>query len=158
MGRTTWIAVALSILIQSGVHAADPVGNKLTARLHELLTKEMQHVAKATAKLALAIAEGDHATANELGIAIRDSFILKKSLTTQDKKDLFGAVPPDFVALDRYFHGLADKLAHAAEMKDSELQVFYYSKMLEACVTCHSKFANDRFPGLNAGRTESQKH
>ena len=158
MRRIIWVALALSILLQTGVHAADPVGPKLTARLKELLAKEMQQVAQATAKLALAIAAGDHASANELGIAVRDSFILKRSLTAQDKKDLMSAVPPEFVALDRRFHGLAGKLAHAAEMKDSELQVFYYSEMVEACVACHARFANDRFPGLDASHTGSHRH
>jgi hypothetical protein len=111
----------------------------------------MQQVAQATAELALAIAAGNHASANQLAIAVRDSFILKKSLTEQDKKDLMRAVPPQFVALDRRFHDLAGKLASAAERKETELQGFYYSKMLEACVSCHARFASDRFPGLARG-------
>jgi hypothetical protein len=157
MRRITWVALALSILLQTSVYAADPVGPKLTARLKDLLTKEMQQVAKATAQLALAIAAGDHASANELGIAVRDSFILKKSLTTQDKMDLMNAVPPAFIALDRRFHDLAGKLAHAAEMKDSELQGFYYSQMVETCVACHTKFASDRFPGLSMSQAGDHK-
>ena len=158
MRRITWVALALFILLQTGVHAADSVGPKLTDRLKDLLTKEMQQVSQATAKLALAIVAGEHASTNELGVAIRDSFILKKSLTKQDKKDLMNAVPPEFVALDRHFHSLAGKLAHAAEMKDSELQGFYFSKLLEACVACHTKFASDRFPGLNMSQADSHKH
>lgn len=158
MKRIIWVALALSILLQTSVHAADQVGPKLTARLKELLTQEMQHLAKATGKLALAIATGDHTSANKLGIAARDSFILKKSLSTQDKKDLVSAIPPEFVALDKRFHDLADKLAQAADMKDSELQSFYYSKMVEACISCHARFASDRFPGLHLGHSGHHKH
>jgi hypothetical protein len=158
MRRLIGVALAVSIVLQSGVYAANPAGPKLTARLKELLVKEMQQVAQATAELALAIAAGEHASANQLGIAVRDSFILKKSLTAQDKKDLMSAAPPEFLALDGRFHDMAGKLAHAAEMKDSELQVFYYSKMVETCVACHAQFASDRFPGLDKGHAGGHEH
>ncbi len=158
MRYVTGLTIAALVVLQTGAYAADPVGPKLTARLKELLTTEMQQVAQATSELALTIASGDHAKTEQLGAAIRDSFILKKSLTAQDKKDLMSAVPPDFVALDRRFHGMAGKLAHAAEMKDSELQGFYFSKMLEACVACHGRFATDRFPGLSKHTAGGHKH
>ncbi len=158
MRYITGLAVAALVVLQTGVYAADSVGPKLTVRLKELLTTEMQQVAQATSELVLAIAAGDHAKTEQLGAAIRDSFILKKSLTAQDKKDLMSAVPAEFVALDRRFHGMAEKLAHAAEMKDSELQGFYFSKMLEACVACHGQFAADRFPGLGEHKAEGHKH
>lgn len=154
MRSTICIAVAMVFAVSAGALAEEPVGPKLTPRLKDLLANEMQQVAQATADLSLAIAGGDHDAAMKLGIAVRDSFILKKSLTDQDKKDLMSAVPPEFVALDRRFHGLAGKLAHAAEAKDSELQSVYYAKMLESCVACHTHFASDRFPGLGGGGGE----
>lgn len=140
---------AIIALAPIGV-AAEPVGPKLTDRLKELLADEMQQVAQATADISVAIAAGDHETVMTLGIKVRDSFILKQSLTDQDKKDLMGAVPPEFLAMDKRFHGLAGKMAHAAEAHDSELQAVYYAKMLETCVTCHSHFAADRFTGFAA--------
>lgn len=149
MKRHVVAAIALSFTLHAG--AADPVGPKLTPKLKGLLAEEMGQVAQATAELARVIAVGDHLRAAQLGAAIRDSFILKRSLTAQDKKDLMSAVPPEFVALDRRFHGMAGKLAHAAEQKDSDLQSFYYSKMLESCVSCHAQFASDRFPGFSQG-------
>ena len=149
--------VTAFIALQTGAYAADSVGPKLTARLKELLTKEMQQVGEATSDLALAISAGDHASVMRLGVAVRDSFILKKSLTAQDKEDLMSAIPPEFVALDRRFHGMAGKLADAAEMKDSELQGFYYSKMLEACVSC-AQVAMDRFPGFGGGHAGKHNH
>jgi hypothetical protein len=158
MRRVVGVAIAAFVALQTGAYAGDPVGPKLTVRLKELLTKEMQQVAQATSDLALAISAGDHASVMQLSIAVRDSFILKKSLTAQDEKDLMSAVPPEFVALDRRFHGTAGKLARAGEMKDSELQGFYYSKMLEACVACHARFAVDRFPGLGEGHAREHKH
>ena len=150
--------LAVFFTLQAGAQAAEPVGPKLTPKLKELISKEMQQVAQATAELAGAIAGGNHASAMQLGAAVRDSFILKRSLTEQDKKDLMSAVPPGFVALDRHFHATAGKLAHAAEGKDSELQGFYFYKMLEACVACHARFASDRFPGLSEEHSDHSDH
>lgn len=158
MRRIVWVALALSILLPTGINAADSVGQKLTSKLKDLLIEEMQQVSRATGDLAQAIATGDHQNAMKLATGIRDSFILKKSLTAQDKKDLMGAVPPEFIALDRHFHALAGKLAHAAEMKDSQIQGFFFSEMVEACVACHSKFARDRFPGLDTAHAGEHKH
>lgn len=142
------VVVIAALFLFGGVDAADPVGPKLTPRLKALLADEMQQVAEATGDLALAIAAGDHATVNRLASAVRDSFILKQSLTEQDKKDLMSAVPVGFVTLDRNFHGLAGKLAVQADRQNTELQNFYFSRMLEACTSCHAQFATDRFPGL----------
>lgn len=145
--KISMVAIAM-VVLASTAWAADPVGPKLTPRLKDLIANEMQQVAQATAELSVAIAAGDHATVKRLGTAVRDSFILKQSLTADDKKDLMSAVPPEFVGLDRRFHGLAGKMAHAAEAHDSELQAVYYAKMLDSCIACHSHFASDRFPGF----------
>lgn len=129
-------------------HAAEPVWPKLTERLKTLLSSEMQHISDAMGPLTTAIATGDHETAQHLGIAIRDSFILKKALTPDDKQDLLAAVPAKFVDIDKEFHRLANKLAGAAARKDSELQEVYLSKMLASCIECHRQFAQDIFPGF----------
>lgn len=146
--KTTLVAAIATMILFASAYAGSPVGQKLTPRLKMLLADEMQQIAKATSELAVTISAGDHATANRLASAIRDSFILKQSLTEQDKKDLMSAVPPEFIALDKHFHGLAGKLAVQAQIKNSELQNYYFSRMLETCTACHSQFATDRFPGL----------
>lgn len=147
--KQLFIIVLSGLILCAGVNGAEPVGAKLTPRLKELLADEMRQVAEATGEIALAIAAGDHAGVSQLAAAVRDSFILKQSLTEQDKKDLMSAVPAEFVLLDKHFHSLAGKLAQQAEMQDSELQNYYFSEMLEACVACHRQFATDRFPGLS---------
>jgi hypothetical protein len=73
---------------------------------------------------------------------------MKRSLTEKDNADLKRAVPPAFLQLDAAFHNTAAKLIAAAKNKDSELEAFYFSKMLEMCVSCHSTYALDRFPAL----------
>jgi hypothetical protein len=144
-----FIIVLSGLILSAGVNGAEPVGAKLTPRLKELLADEMRQVAEATGDIALAIATGDHESVHRLAGAVRDSFILKQSLTDQDRKDLMSAVPAEFVLLDKHFHGLAGKLAQQAEIQDSELQGYYFSEMLNACVACHRQFATDRFPGLS---------
>ena len=148
--RIASTAILATALALSGIPASagDPVGPKLTDRLKELLATEMAQVGEATSTLAHAIATGDHATVADLGAKVRDSFILKQSLTPEDKKDLVGAVPKAFLMLDKRFHGLAGKMAEAAGAKDTELQLFYYGRMLEACAQCHSQFAANRFTGF----------
>ncbi len=141
-------AIILSFGALTLALAAEPIGPKLTPRLKELLTSEMKQVSKATANLAIAIASGDHSTVVDLGARVHDSFILKQSLTSKDKKDLMAAVPPEFVGLDRRFHSLAAKLSDAGKTGDSALQGFYFGQMLEACVQCHSQYASDRFKGF----------
>ncbi len=147
--RTHNLAVCLILITLFSVQAAaEPVGPKLTPRLKALIADEMGQISQATAALGVAIAAGHHGKVRTIGIAVRDSFILKASLTPQDKRDLMNAVPASFLALDQSFHELAGKLAHAGEVRDSELQSFYFSRMLDACVACHRDHAPDRFTGL----------
>lgn len=153
--KQIFVAVITALILFASTIAADPVGPNLTPRLKVLLTDEMQQVAEATGDIALAIASGDHENVHRLAAAVRDSFILKQSLTEQDKKDLMNAVPAEFVALDRSFHELAGSLATQAEAKNSELQNFYFSRMLETCTECHAQFATDRFPGFAAKRAQA---
>jgi len=155
MRRTVSIATGLLVAIlittvPSRASAGDPVGPKLTNRLKELLATEMAQVGEATSALAIAIASGDHNTVADLGAKVHDSFILKQSLTPQDRKDLVGAVPKAFLMLDKRLHGMAGKMAAAARAKDTELQLFYYGQMLEACAQCHGQYASDRFSGFSS--------
>ncbi len=145
---TAAVVLGVSFNVTTPTLAGDPVGPKLTDRLKELLATEMAQVGEATSELAHAIATGDHETVKDLGARVRDSFILKQSLTPEDKKDLVGAVPKAFLVLDKRFHGMAGKMALAAEAKDTELELFYYGQMLEACTQCHARFASDRFTGF----------
>ena len=131
-----------------------PVGPRLTPKLKELIVQEMQLVLQASGQIYMAIVTGDHETVATQAIKIHDSFIMKRSLTEQDKKDLIEAVPPAFIALDAKLHETAARLAHAAEQKDVELETVFFAKMTEACVSCHTAYASDRFPSLSvtAGR------
>ena len=127
-----------------------PVGPKLTPKLKDLIVQEMQLVLQASSEIHTGIVTGDHETVAEQAMKIHDSFIMKRSLTEQDKADFVRAVPPAFAALDAKLHELAARLAHAAEQTDTELETVFFAKMTEACVRCHSTYATDRFPSLSA--------
>lgn len=127
---------------------AQPVGSQLTPKLRGLLRQEMQYVLAAHQQILSAMVIGDHATVAQKAQQIHDSFILKQSLTEQDRKDLMAAVPPQFVELDRSFHTLAEQLAEAASRSDYSKELIYFNQMTRACLECHSRFATDRFPGL----------
>jgi len=141
--------LALAIVTPMAQAAApEPVGPKLTPKLRDLLREEMRSVSQAVAQIATAIATGSHGTVADAAQKIHDSFILERKLTAKDKADLERAVPAEFLALDGAFHQTAAKLAEVARHRDSELETFYFGRMLDQCQSCHGRFATDRFPGL----------
>lgn len=148
------LSAALVLFVLTAVSATagseGPVGPKLTPKLKDLIVQEMQLLLQASSEIHAAIVTGDHETVAKQAMKIHDSFIMKRSLTKQDKADLMKAVPPAFVALDAKLHQTAAKLAHAAEQRDVELETVFFAKMTDACVGCHSAYASDRFPSLTA--------
>jgi len=126
--------------------------------LRQLLQQEMQALKEAMAVLSQALPQGEwHAVAETAG-QIHDSFIFQQKLTAKDRETLHQTLPEGFIRQDRAFHQQARKLQHAAESQDAELSLFYYSKMLESCVACHSQFATHRFPSLTAGASAPDGH
>lgn len=155
-GKVAVLAAALAVGIGGGPGAvvaladsAAPVGPKLTPKLMGLLKSEMAQIATSTGVIATAIAIGDHGAVDKEATAVANGFILKRSLTDQDRKDLKRAAPAAFLKLDATFHKTAARLAQSARRKDSELEVFYLSKMLGYCVRCHATYAASRFVGFS---------
>jgi hypothetical protein len=89
---------------------------------------------------------------------IKKSFILKQKLTKAQKEELHRVLPQQFIEMDMDFHKSAGMLAHAAEMKNADVVNFYFFKMHTACVSCHSKYAAERFTGLKKSRDEEHHH
>ena len=131
--------------------AREAVGPALTPKLKALLVKEMQSVLQASQDIFAAMVQGKHDIIANKAQGIHDSFILKQSLTPQDVKDLHRAVPDGFVQTDQEFHRTASRLAQAAKAKDSAREQYYFNKMLTGCLTCHTRYAADRFPYLVTG-------
>ncbi|HEC15042.1 MAG TPA: hypothetical protein ENI99_00485 [Sedimenticola sp.] len=115
-----------------------------------LITQEMQALQQGMHEIVPAIVSGDWSRLEETGRQMRDSYIMKRKLTKEQKKRLHASLPESFKKEDQAFHHAAGKLSRAAENRNMELVLFYYYKMAEACVNCHSQHATHRFPALTA--------
>ncbi len=121
---------------------------QISPDLKILLNQEMTAIQKGMMELVPAIAAGNWKVIENIGKKIKASFIMKQKLTKAQKEELHRVLPADFIERDQSFHKSAGMLAHAAEQKNADIVNFYFFKLNEACVSCHSKFATDRFPGL----------
>ncbi len=130
----------------------------LSADLKEILNQEMNGIENGVMKIIPAIAAGDWETIAKIAQQIKASFILKQKLTPDQLKELHNSLPPEFVEMDMRFHSNAEKLAGAAHQRDGELVNFYFSKLHGQCMTCHAKYAPERFPGLNKPKPGAKEH
>ena len=117
----------------------------LSEGIRVLLKKEMQAVELGMKDIISANLAGDTKAISTIAMKIKESFILKQSLTKSQKHELHTKLPSDFIRQDKDFHYMAGMLAHAADMKKPELVNFYYSKLFEACSSCHKVHAQHRF-------------
>ena len=157
--RTALLAlpVAAVALIAAAEKPADPA-ESLSPELRQLLVQEMQLIDAGMGKLASAISEGDWKAVESIAGKIQRSFILKQKLTDAQLHELHEKLPAGFVRMDVRFHETAGKLAATAHRRDAELSTFYYSRLLDGCVSCHTAFAPGRFPGLAAGGAAEHRH
>ncbi len=116
--------------------------------LKNLLNQEMTAIQKGMMELIPAIAAGNWEVVEKIGKKIKASFIMKQKLSKAQKEELHRVLPSDFIEKDQSFHKSAGMLAHAAEQKNADVVNFYFFKLNEACFSCHSKYATERFPGL----------
>jgi len=119
---------------------------KLSDNATKLLREEMQHIQSAMQSLVPALAQADWPTIKELGKQIKHTFIFKQKMSEHELHQLHVALPQQFQELDSSFHHYAGMLSHVAEEADMELTQFYFSKMMQTCASCHSRYASQRFP------------
>lgn len=143
----SWIAIAL-LLIFSPAYAetnSEPGIEILSTELRSLLQKEMIAIDAAMKQIVSLNAAGDTQKISKLAKQMKESFILKQSLTQNQRHELHTALPVDFIRQDEKFHYYAGMLEHVSENKKSELIPFYYAKLFEACASCHQTYAKHRF-------------
>lgn len=114
-----------------------------------LLRREMAQLDQGMHRLHSAIVAGRSDLAAETARRIHDSFILKQEITPEQRQQVVGTVPPEFIAKDRALHGAAADLAKAAEADDWARVTELYAAMSRGCVDCHAAHATARFPGLD---------
>ncbi len=143
--------LSLSVFVSFPCVAGDAANNGVTGvealspELRGLIKSEMIFLDKGFKSLFTAYYSGDAAAVVAIAKDIQASFVLKKSLTPVQKKELHRVLPEDFLARDKQFHYFAGMLSHTAEKGKDELVGFYFSKLADACVQCHEQHASHRF-------------
>ena len=119
---------------------------KLSPDTAELLIQEMRELQAGMNKIVPALVAGKWQEIVIIGNQMKDSYIMKKSLTREQMHELHMSLPEDFQKLDHSFHESAGLLAQAASKQNYEQASYYYFKMTEACVNCHTLYATHKFP------------
>jgi len=105
-----------------------------------------------------AFASGDLEKVSDIAGKMNKSFILKQKITDSQKHELHEKLSKDFIQKDQQFHQYAGMLEHVSKERHIELVGFYYSKLMESCIGCHSKYANHRFPMLSNEPAKEAHH
>lgn len=162
----TGIVIAAVIAALSLVQAQDQVAPQtanapvlpLSAKHRAALIAEMLGVKAGVAELSGSIAMGEWKATAQQAERIRDSYIMKQKLTSAELEELEHALPADFIDKDSEFHHHADGLAQAAAAHNYELEVFYYSKMMDGCGGCHTRYATHVFKGFESTNHTQAAH
>lgn len=120
----------------------------LSPGLRKLLSQEMRLIQKGMTDILPLYVSGKWTEIAVIASKIEASFVLKQKLSRKQRHELHKKLPGAFIELDQHFHYLSGMLAHAAKMEKPELVGFYFSKMNETCVGCHTRFATHKFPAL----------
>ena len=129
----------------------------LSPKLRNLLSQEMRYLQKGMIEMYPMYISGDWTKIIPIAKKIENSYILKQNLTKEQMHELHSKLSNEFIELDQYFHYLAGMLGHAAKMEKPELVGFYFGKMNETCLSCHTKFATHKFPAL-APKAQVHEH
>ena len=131
----------------------------LSPALRKLLSSEMQALQSGMMSIIPAYVSGDWGEVAHIAGQMKNSYILKQNLTDEQMHELHTTLPVDFVSQDQKFHYYSGMLEHAAKNRKAELVGFYYSRLAEACVSCHTQYAGHKFPALDSGKVAAEhKH
>lgn len=156
----TVLLVSSSLFAQNEIHYNESMGvQTLSSQLRGVLSQEMLALEKAMKEILSSMLAGDYETIEKTAVNIKNSFILKQKITSSQKKELHTKLPQNFIEQDRAFHNDAQMLQHVSSMKNPELTSFYFNKMLNACVSCHQTFAQEKFLKFESlSQTMSEDH
>jgi hypothetical protein len=143
--------VSANCYSESGVESLSP-------ELRVLLKQEMLAIQDGMKNIVPAFASGNLKEVSDIAGKINRSFILKQKITDSQKHELHKKLSKGFILKDEQFHQYAGMLEHVSKERHIELVGFYYSKLLESCIGCHSEYANFRFPSLNNEPAKEEHH
>lgn len=149
--------IVLIATASSNCFSESPVEN-LSPQLRGLLKQEMLALQEGMKNIVPAFASGDLKKVSIIAGNIRNSFIMKQALSASQKHELHEKLPNAFIKKDQQFHQYAGMLEHVSQEQHIELVGFYYSKLLESCIGCHSEYALHRFPELSHKPSKNDHH
>ncbi len=126
---------------------ASPV-TALSPGTRELLVLEMKSIQESMVAMLPLMVSGDWQGVSQYAARIANGHIMKQRLTPAQVQELMRTLPQEFKALDSRFHNAAGMMAHVAREGHTELVTFYYYRLIEGCIGCHSQYATHRFPAL----------
>jgi hypothetical protein len=141
--------LALARPVHVWAQSSDGPTTRLSPELRAAFIAEMQHLDAGLQRTVSAVARADWAAAERTAVEMKGSFILEQRLSAEQLGELDRVLPEAFLALDREFHERAERLARAAKDANAELAAFHTYKLIDACVTCHARYAQHRFPSLS---------
>ena len=157
--KLSGIFIFWSLLVPVPGYPENPADHlHLSPGLTQLLQQEMQAIQQGMQSLIPAIVSGNWEAVAETGDNIQHSYIMKQQLSGEQRQELQLSLPPGFLELDQSFHRSAGMLAHAARMKNVDVVNFYFYKLTDTCVACHTRFAVNRFPGLTTADSHGEQH
>lgn len=143
------ITVTLIATITSNAYSQGEV-ESLSPELRGLLKQEMLAIQDGMKNIVPAFVSGNLQTVAQIAGNINKSYILKQKITSAQKHELHKKLPKGFIQKDQQFHKYAGMLQHVSEENHVELVSFYYSKMMDSCIGCHTEYATHRFPSLKS--------
>jgi hypothetical protein len=120
----------------------------LSPELRALFRQEMAGLQGAMLELIPAAVAADWEGVGRVAAKIEGGFVLAQQLTPAQREELHARLPEGFLALDAEFHGLARGLAAAAHERRPELVSFYVYRLTDSCLSCHGRYAQERFPAF----------
>ena len=149
------VVLVMLIAIVPSATLADSSVAGLSTEVRTLLKKEMIALEKGMKRIIPAVISLYMHDIEKIAKQMKDSYILKQAMSKHQMHELHQKLPHGFLEKDGEFHRLAGMLEHVAKAKNTELVGFYYSKLVESCVSCHSDYATHRFPQLDSHKAES---
>jgi hypothetical protein len=156
--------IIINIMLATLMGAISPISysqnevESLSPELRTLLKQEMLAIQEGMKNMVPAFVSGDLKDVSEIAGKIKKSFILKQKISDAQKHELHKKLSKDFIRKDQKFHKYAGMLEHVSKENHTELVSFYYSKLLESCIGCHSEHASHRFPMLSTKPPQNDHH
>jgi len=152
------LVITISFVIGASTGYAESGVESLSPELRSLLSKEMLAIQDGMTSIFPAYISGNLNEVANIAHKIKNSYILKQSINQVQKHELKTKLPKAFLQSDQRFHQYAGMLAHVAEERNFELVGFYYSKLAESCVSCHSQYGLHKFSDFEVKTIHKDDH